>query len=162
MFLTPQDGIPKRPKITPRRVQYYIGVGIFACLFFASIFDRLGVDFGAILGAKMVPQGWHQTRVWSVLGGPRRSWGRLCSALLSSCGSGSLFELSWAPLEVILGCSWDHFWPLGSFFFGSFRSLGCLHVRRPSKIDEVIPIRPCGLRAARSAARPLGRSRACT
>ena len=29
----------------------------FASCFFASIFDRLGIDFGAVLGSKMEPQG---------------------------------------------------------------------------------------------------------
>ena len=54
-----------------------------------------------------------------LVGGPRRSWDRLGSVLLSSCDSGSLFKASWMPLGVVLGCSWGHFWPswelLGSF-----------------------------------------------
>ena len=37
-------------------------IAFFASCFFASIFDRLGVDFGAVLGSKMEPQGGGRAR----------------------------------------------------------------------------------------------------
>ena len=67
------------------------------------MFDRFGIDFGAVLGSQMAPQGCHQTGVWRALGGPRRSQDRLGSVLFSSCRSGSLFWSSWAPLGVVFG-----------------------------------------------------------
>ena len=56
------------------------------------------------------------------MGGPRRSWDRRGSVLLSSCGSRSLLCPSWARFGVVFGCSWGRFGAFGG-------SLRCLNRR---------------------------------
>ena len=77
--------------------------------------DRFGVDFGADLASQMTPQGCARTGAPAPWGGPRRSWGRLGSVLLSSCGSRSLLLPSWARFGVVFGCSWGRFGAFGGF-----------------------------------------------
>ena len=71
-------------------------IGFLASCFFVLILDRFRLGFGVVLGAQIDPGGWHQTRVF----GP---WGRLGAVPFSSCGSGSPFWSSWAPLGLVLG-----------------------------------------------------------
>ena len=137
---------------------------------FASIFDRFRVGFGVVLGCQMCPWGWGKGGRIAPLAGPSRSWDRLSSFLVASCGSDSLFEPSWPPLGVVLGRFWPRFRPswadLGScsgtrsgilepstsllavsgslvtfrFSLGRFRF---------SIVRSCTSARPCGLRAAR-------------
>ena len=100
------------------------------------------------MGSKMEPQG----HAYIVLIGP---WGVQdglgvvlvrfsCRLVIQVC----FFD----PLELLLGSFWGApgvVLGLWGPSWGSFRCLGCLHVMRPSVIDEVIVTRPCGLRAAR-------------
>ena len=110
-----------RTKIAPRRVQDRLGLFVLPLDF--------SLRFLILLGSVLVPF-W--TPKWSPggrlsyanrpLGGPRRSWDRLGSTLFSSCGLGSLFWPSWAPLGVVLGRFWTCFgpsWALVGAFWGS-------------------------------------------
>ena len=58
------------------------------------------------------------------LGGPRRSWDRLGSALFSSCGLTSIFGRFGGLLEVHLGS----FWAFGKASWGRFGVSGCILV----------------------------------
>ena len=75
------------------------------------MFDRFGIDFGAVLGAPL-------SCVNRLVGGPRRSWDRLGSVLSSSCGLGSLFlsflSSCWGRLGSLLVSFWEIWAILGS------------------------------------------------
>ena len=142
---------PERPKIPPRRVQDRLGSPFLPLDVLLRCLIVLGSIFVPSWAQKWVPRGAAELGK-SALGGVQDGLGVVLARL--SCrlavrvrflGSlGQLLRSFWGAPGVIFGL-----WPLGRFFFGSFRSLGCLHVSRPSKIDEVIPTRPGGLRAAR-------------
>ena len=94
---------PRRPKIAPRRVLGRLG-SLFGHLEFSL---RCWIAFGSVLVSFWVPKWcpWGGTKlgVPPTPGDPRWSWDRLGSVLFSSCGSGSLFWSSWAPLGVVFG-----------------------------------------------------------
>ena len=72
------------------------------------------------------------------MAGPRRSRDRLGSILRSTCGLGSLFEPSSAPLGTIFGRSWANFWLVGAVLVSFFAFGGrCSLVAFPFAVDRL-------------------------
>ena len=80
----------------------------FGLLLFRLDFGSLSAPFWCRFGCPNRPEGWHQTRVF----GP---WGRLGAVPFSSCGSGSPFWSSWAPLGFVLGAKFGFLGRFGAF-----------------------------------------------
>ena len=87
----------------------------------------------------MAPQGGGSIMLIDPLGGPRRSWDRLGSALFSSCGLTSIFGRFGGLLEVHLGS----FWAFGKASWGRFAFLDafwCFLVPQKSIYSSIQPI----------------------
>ena len=152
-----QDGTQDGPR-SPQDGSKIVLDRFFSSWFFASIFDRFRIDFGAVLASNMEPQNTAEL-CKSALGGSK--------TVLGSSWFGPFIVLSFGiAFLVVLGSFWGRFWALcGSVwcFFGisthrfnpstqqlvdATHQLINLSTHQPMALRHFLT-RPGGLRAAR-------------